>query len=284
MISIKSGQAGVLYKRFFGGTVVDKVYYEGIKLIFPWDIMYIYNIRIQEIADEFDVLTTDGLKIRLYISIRYYPDARLLGVLHQKVGQNYVNTIVVPEIENVLRVLIGRLNAEEVYTTKRAIIEKSLNEAIEKISRRYVIVDNVIIKKMELPAKIERAIQDKIEQKHMADSYKYIIEQEQQEIERKNLEATGLMKFDNALSDRVLQWMAIQATLEVAKSENAKVVIIGNGKNGLPIIGNLPLEGFDDTSNQFLKPNKTEPSKTQPSKTQSPDNNKTNAETQQSEK
>ena len=273
VIIVKVGEAGVLYRLFFGGTVTTRVYTEGIQFIWPWDKMYIYNARIQEVPHEFDVLTENGLKVHLDLSIRYRPEYKLIGVLHQQVGEDYVNIVVVPEIENVLRVLIGRLNAEEVYTTKQSLIEKAISGAIEQIAQRYVKVDNVIIKKMKLPDSVEESIRKKIELKHRADAYRFRLEREEQEKERKRIEAEGLERFHKALSPEVLHWMGIQATEKFAKSEGKTTIIVGAGKSGLPVIGALPLGAFtefipeplpSEESPETENPEKPEPDKSLP--------------------
>jgi len=244
---IEPGEGGVLYRLFFGGTVTTRVYTEGIQTVWPWDTMYIYNARVQEVPHEFDVLTVDGLKVHLSLSIRYRPEYKLIAVLHQQVGEDYVNIVVVPEIENVLRVLIGQLNAEEVYTTKQSLIEKAISGAIEQIAQRYVKVDNVIIKSMTLPESVEKSICEKIEEKHKADAYQFRLVKEEKEKDRRRIEAEGLERFRKALSPEVLHYMGIQATLELAKSDNTKVVVIGGGKDGgFPIIGSLPLAPYTE--------------------------------------
>jgi len=244
---IEPGEGGVLYRLFFGGTVTTRVYTEGIQFVWPWDTMYIYNGRVQEVPHEFHVLTVDGLKVDLSLSIRYRPEYKLIAVLHQQVGEDYVNIVVIPEIENVLRVLIGRLNAEEVYTTKQSLIEKAISGAIEQIAQRYVKVDNVIIKSMKLPESVEESICTKIQEKHKADAYQFKLVREEKEKDRKRIEAEGLERFRKALSPEVLHYMGIQATLELAKSDNSKVVVIGGGKDGgFPIIGSLPLAPYTE--------------------------------------
>ncbi|HIJ56715.1 MAG TPA: prohibitin family protein [Deltaproteobacteria bacterium] len=259
--SVLSGEGGVLYKRFFGGTVVDRVYPEGIHFIFPWDKMYIYNLRIQQVPHEFDVLTKNGLKVTLNLSIRYYPERALVAVLHKVVGPEYIKTVVIPEIEHVLRVLIGQMDAEGVYTTQRSIIEKSLNEAIEKVHRRFITVDNVIIKQITLPPVVEKAIQNKIEQKHRAQAHVYVVERQQREKQRKIIEGEAMQAYNkivqSSLSPDILQWMSIQATLELAKSENTKVIVVGGGKQGLPVFGNMILDapgGFQFKPEDIQKP------------------------------
>ena len=248
VIVIRSGEGGVLYRTLLEGTVTTKVYDEGFWLIFPWDKMYIYNARVQEYSHEFDALTKNGLKVHLNLSVRYRPEYKLLGILHKEVGEGYVHIVVLPEIESVLRVLIGGLDAEEIYTTKQSLLEKAINGAIEQIAQRYVQVDDVIIKKLQLPDSVAESIRKKIEQKHVADAYVFRLRKEESEKERKRIEAEGLERFSKALSPQVLQYMGIQATLELSKSNNTKVVIAGGGQDGgLPIIGSMPLAPFTET-------------------------------------
>jgi regulator of protease activity HflC (stomatin/prohibitin superfamily) len=252
VITIMPGEAGVLWQLFLGGTRTDYIYSEGLRLIWPWDKMYIYDIRVQQTAHEFDVLTVDGLKLHLAISIRYYPEREMLGVLHQKVGPDYVNTVVIPEIEAVLRVLIGRLHAEEVYATERSIIEEAVNSAVEQIAQRFINVDDVLIKRIEFPPFIVQAIEAKMEQQQLAEAYGFRLTRERKEAERKRIEAEGLRDYNQllatSLSDQILLWKGIQATLELAQSQNAKIVVIGSGEKGLPVIGNLPLDIFPNTT------------------------------------
>ena len=245
-IVIRTGEAGVLYKLFAGETVTERIYHEGLQTIYPWNSMHIYNIRVQAFDHEFTVLTKNGLKITLNISVRHHPEHDLLGVLHKKVGPDYVNTIIIPKIESVLRVQIGLLDAEEVYTTKRAVIEKTLNTAVEKIAQRYVKVDDVMIKRMQLPKNVEEQVQVKIQEKHRADAYKFKLVREEKEAARKKIEAEGLNEYNkilgSSLTEEVLQWLGIRATLKLAESNNSKVVVIGSGKEGLPIIGAISME------------------------------------------
>ncbi|KPA12086.1 SPFH domain, Band 7 family protein [Candidatus Magnetomorum sp. HK-1] len=244
--TVESGQAGVLYKRFGNGTITDSVFSEGLYLIYPWDRLYIYNVRVQQIGHAFSVLTKNGLKVKLSISVRYQPEYNLLGVLHKKVGPNYVNEIVIPEIESVLRLIVGQLEAEEIYTTKTGLIDKAINEAIEQISRRFVKVDDVIIKEVELPASVAGSIRYKIEQKHLAEAHIFKIMKEKREAERKRIEGHGIKAYNDivnaSLNEDIFQWMGIQATLKLSSSNNSKVIVIGSGKRGLPIIGNIVLD------------------------------------------
>lgn len=249
-VTILPGEAGIKWRRFGGGTQTDYVYAEGMHYMYPWDKMYIYNVRVQQTAHDFDVLTVNGMKIHLSISIRYQPEYSVLGLLHQQVGMDYVNKLVIPEIESVLRIIIGKIAAHEVYTTKTSLIEEAVGEGIEQVAQRYVKIDDVIIKKVQLPQDVEATIQYKIQQKHLAEAYEFKLFRERQEAERKRIEAAGIRDYNSvinlSLNNSILQWKAILATLELAKSPNAKVVVIGNESGGLPILGSIPMDYTPD--------------------------------------
>jgi regulator of protease activity HflC (stomatin/prohibitin superfamily) len=241
---LKPGEAGVFWSMFFGGTDIKHIHGEGIHIICPWDKMYIYNIRIQEISPELKALTKNGLEIHLYLSIRYRPVYKLLGVLHQQVGPDYANKVIVPEIEAVLREIIGTMDAEEIYSTGRKMITEAINEAIEQVAQRFIIIDDVIIRKIVLPSSVAESIQNKIEQKHIAEAHDYIVEREKKEAIRKRIEGEGIRDQMNAIASakspekKIIMWKGIEATKKIAESENAKIIIIGNGEKGLPVILN----------------------------------------------
>ena len=241
--NVGPGQAGVLWYRFFGGTVVEKVYPEGIRFIFPWDKFFIYNVRIQELKHEMYVLSKNGLTFHLNLSIRYRPEYDFVGLLHKRVGPEYPQKVIIPQVESVLRTTIGKYLPEEVYTTKRAVIQKYLLEASAQVSSKFIIIDEVIIRQIELPSQIKEAIENKLTQQQKAEAYEFIIEREKKEKIRKKIEAQGIQTFQRivatTLTDRLLAWKGVEATLALAQSDNTKVVVIGRGKDGLPIILDL---------------------------------------------
>lgn len=254
VITIHSGEGGVLFKRW-GGTVVDKVYEEGIHTIFPWNIMTIYNLRVQEKRHEFDVLSKQGLTIQIKISIRYRPEKKMIGILHQNIGPHYLEAVVIPEVEAVIRRYFGQFNDEEIYTSKGAILEKILNDSAKNLSEKFIILDDLIVRNIEFPQSVKDSIQDKIVEYHKFKEYEYKIERAKLEAERKKIEAEGISRYKDIISKNITQeylnWAGIQATLKLAKSDNAKVVIIGSGKNGLPIILNT------EESRKVLEDNST---------------------------
>jgi regulator of protease activity HflC (stomatin/prohibitin superfamily) len=239
-ITVHSGEAAVLYKRFSVGTVVDKVYAEGFHIIAPWDIMTVYDVRYQTILHNLEVLTNKGLKIEVILSIRYRPETEVLGVLHQVVGPDYLNKIVIPEVESAVRTVLGQYDAEEIYMTKKGVLHQVVNEALEQASQRFVKIDNVMITEVNLPPKIREAIEVKLEEQQLAEAYVFKLDREKKEAERKRLEAEGIRDYNNliesSLSENVLKWKGVEATRDLSKSPNAKVVVIGGGKDGLPVI------------------------------------------------
>lgn len=242
IITIGSGEAGVLYRRLIGGTIVDYVYPEGFYVIFPWDIMTIYDAREQLIKHEFDVLTNKGLPIHLKIAVRFHPQYDLIGVLHQQIGPDYVEKVIIPQIESVLRKNIGQYDPEDIYTNKQGILSRIILLAMEETGRKYVQVDEIMIRSLELPESIKRSIEEKLVYEQQYKGYQYLIAKEKEEAKRKRIEATGFSDYHEIISqnldEKLLQWQGIKATQELATSNNSKVVVIGSGKDGLPLILN----------------------------------------------
>lgn len=254
IITINSGEAGVLYKRLFGGTVIDSLYSEGLHAIFPWDTLYIYNMRIQTVMHDFDILTNKGLPIHISFAVRFRPEEEMLGVLHQQVGPDYVNTIIIPQIESVLRTRLSLYDPEDIYTNKNNILTKVVLEALEELGKKYVTTDGIIIRSIELPDAIREAIEDKLVEQQRAKTYVFRLEREEYEAERKRIKAQGISDYHKTITkilsaDQLLKWEGIQATLKLAESTNSKVVVIGSNKEGMPLI-----LGNDYSSNSVVAP------------------------------
>jgi len=241
-ITISSGQAGVLYLRLFGGTITDYVYPEGMHIVFPWDTMYIYNVRIQTTLHDFDVLTNRGLPIKLQLAIRFHPEYEMVGLLHQQVGPDYVNTIIIPEIESILRKKIGHFQPEDIYINKENILTDIIVKALDGLGQKFVKVNDVIIRKVELPTPIAAAIEEKLIEEQYLQTYEFKLLTEVKEAERKKIEAQGIREYQGIISEtlnaQLLTWQGVQATLDLSKSNNSKVIVIGAGDGGLPVILN----------------------------------------------
>lgn len=240
VISVHSGEGGILYRRFTSGTDTDYIYPEKIHFIWPWDVMTVYQVRTQAINHELIVLTNLGLPITLKLSTRFHPDYEMLGFLHKKVGPDYVNRIVIPQIESVLRKKIGELTAEDIYANKEGVLNKIMWLAVEETSRNYVVVEDIIIRTIELPEVIKTAIENKLVEEQTLATYEFRLQIEKKEAERREIEAGGIKSYQaivsQTLSDKLIKWQGVNATLELSKSPNSKIVVIGSGKEGLPII------------------------------------------------
>lgn len=239
-VTIHAGEAGVYYKRFGGGTVVDKVYGEGFHVVAPWDIMTVYNVRFQTTPHELDVLTGKGMQVHIKMAIRYQPEYDTLGVLHQKVGPDYFNKIIVPDVEATIRKVVGKYDVEQLYASEKDILQKLTNEAFSSANDKYLKIDSLLLTKIEMPLKIKEAIEKKQEEQQLAEAYLYKLAREKQEAERKAIEAKGVQTANtiiaSSLSEQILRWKGIEATLDVSKSPNSKIVLFGSGKTGLPLL------------------------------------------------
>ncbi len=248
-ITAHVGEAGVLFHRF-SGTEIDKIYKEGLHIISPLDIMTIYETRNQIALHEFDVLSVKGLRIHLAIAIRYRPQYDMLPTLHQQIGPDYLQRVVLPQIESVMRKQLGSYNADQIYTNENGLLNKAIVLAINEVGRNYVVVDDVIIRSLSLPDNIVKAIEDKLTQQEYLRSYEFRLKTATKEAQRKISEAKGISRAQHIISEsltpEILTFEGIKATQELAKSNNAKIVVIGSGKNGMPLI--LGDNAFDNTA------------------------------------
>ncbi|GGD19325.1 prohibitin family protein [Aureimonas glaciei] len=239
VITVESGEAGVLY-RWLSGTEMSRIYGEGLHLIFPWDEMYIYNVRLQTKERGYTMLTQGGLPVDLEIAVRYQPDVRLLPLLHVTVGPEYLDKIVFPETEAVLRRAVGQYTPEQVYTSKRGFLESIVVSSLTSVEDRYVIVDDVLVRSVELPPAVRLAVERKLTLSEEEKSYEYRLGIERKEAERKAIEAEGISRYQTvikqSLTEDLLRWQGIQATRDLATSPNSKTVVIGSGRDGLPLI------------------------------------------------
>ena len=239
-IIVRPGEAAVMYRTFTTGTQTDIVYPEGLHIVWPFNQLTRYSTRTQILLHEFTVLTNRGLPLDLRLAVRYHPIYELVGLLHQQVGPEYPERIILPQIESVLRRQIGQYSPEDIYTNKAGVLSNIITLAIEEVGRRFVNVEDIIIRELRLPDPVREAIESKLIYEQESLAYKFRLEREKREAERKRVEAIGTMVYQDIISatlnETLLKWQAVQATQNLAESDNAKVVIIGSGKEGLPVI------------------------------------------------
>ena len=235
--NIGPGERGVLWSRFGGGTALDRTYAEGIRLIFPWDRMYVYNVRVQELHDSVVVLSSNGLPITVTYSCRFHPFANTLPSLHQQYGPTYAETLVKPEVISALRGVIGNYRPEDIYARDEAGLLDEIFTALQaNLTNHDVVVQDILIKELRLTKEIEAAINQKLVQEQQSLAYEFRLKTEEAERQRKTIEAQGIRSFEDISHISMLKWRGIEATLELAKSPNAKVIVVGPGENQMPII------------------------------------------------
>lgn len=241
VITIEPGEAGILFRRF-SGTEIDKVYSEGLHIFSPLDTVYIYEVRKQVAFHDFDVITNKGLTVHLSLAVRYRPEYELLGILHQRIGPDYLERVILPQIESVMRKQLGEYTAEQIYTNEAGLLTKAILAATDEVGRNYVEVEDIIIRSITLPPQIVTAIEDKLRQEEFMKSYEFRIQTAKKEADRLKIEAEGVKTHhqivNESLSESILRYQGIQATEALASSPNAKVVVVGGGKDGLPLILN----------------------------------------------
>jgi regulator of protease activity HflC (stomatin/prohibitin superfamily) len=263
VITVPSGQVGVLWKRFGGGTVLDPrlLKNEGFNLILPWNLVFLYDLRLQSFTESYNAISSDGVSLTATVNVRFRLQRDAVPVLHQAIGPNYKQVLVQPGIGSLTREVIAQYNAEQVYSTARQEIQDKIRNLVEdrltekmmeregeesyRVSMRdTIILYDILVAGIELPAAIVAAINRKTEQYYIAEEYKFRVEREKRESERKKIEGEGIRDFQQTVSQGIsesyLRWRGIEATLQLSQSTNSKVVVIGSGKDGLPIIlGNV---------------------------------------------
>lgn len=240
-VTISSGEKGVLFKRFSGGLDKNHVYDQGFHTLAPWNTMYVYNVREQQLEETMTVLSNNGLNIKIDLTVRVNPTHNKIGHLHTKFGEGYIETLVRAEVRSSARKIFGRFGPEELYSTKRdevqTMIEKDLEETLKK---NYVALKAVLIRDIELPEKVKNAIEEKLEAEQASLKYEFILNQERQEAERKIIEAQAKARSNEilnaSLSSNILKDKGIEATIKLAESPNTKVIVVGGGGDGLPLI------------------------------------------------
>ena len=242
-ITIDSGKKGVLFKRFGGGLDKENIYGQGFHIVAPWNTMFVYDVRKLQTEEAMDVLSSNGLSITVDVSVIYRPKAEKIGYLHDLIGTEYLQRIIIPEMRSSVRKIIGRYTPEELYSTKREVVQTEIfNETTKVLDENHIILDAVLIRSVNLPATIKIAIESKLKQEQESLEYEFRIQKESKEAERKAIEAKGIQNFQQivteGISDKLLMWKGIETTNELAKSPNSKIVVIGSGKNGLPLILN----------------------------------------------
>jgi regulator of protease activity HflC (stomatin/prohibitin superfamily) len=238
--TVPSGHRGIVFKSLGGGTSKE-VLDEGMQVMPLWNDVIIYDTRVHEMKETLSVLSSNGLAIKVDASVRYRPEPKELFELQTQIGPDYDEKVVGPVVRSEARKVFGRYQPEEIYSTKRELIEQQIyEEVLRGLQGKHVIVEAVLVRDVDLPDAIKTAIADKLAEEQRAQKMRFTLDRERQEADRKIIEAEGIAKYQSivrqGLTAEYLQYKGIEATERLAGSANAKVVIVGNPHGGLPLI------------------------------------------------
>lgn len=265
--TIPVGHAGVLWHRVvpFGGATSKGPLGEGLHIIWPWDKIYVYDLRLQVREQSYQVLSKDGLAFDVDLSFRWRIASDHLVALNQNFGPDYVDNLMTQEIGSVTREIMALYTAEALFTGSRTEVQQGIYDRVteESVERGIghgsiedhsdsdvILLTDILIKHVQLPERIAQAIQSKLEQAQVVEEYRFRVQREELESERKSVEADGIRRFQEivtpGITESYLRWRGIEATLKLAQSPNSKVVVIGSSATGLPLILDTTTAAFGD--------------------------------------
>ncbi|WP_405604962.1 prohibitin family protein [Polaribacter sp. Asnod1-A03] len=240
-VTIGPGEGGVIFETLGNGINTEKTYGEGFHVVLPWNRMIVRKVRQQSISDEMNVLSVNGLEVKVNGTIWYEPEFTNLGKLIKTKGEDYEHELLDPAINAAARSVVGRYTPEQLYSSKRDVIEQEILDEIKIVLKdQFLIVKRVLVEDVKLPNTIRTAIETKLKQEQESLEYEFRIAKAEKEAERQKIDAEGKAVANKILSasltDKILQEKGISATLELSKSTNSKVIVIGSGESGMPII------------------------------------------------
>lgn len=279
VLVVPPGYVGVVWYLFSGGTSHTTSIPEGIRILPPWDRLYLYDARLQVLDQSYDVISKDGLQFKIEVSIRWRLSHGMASKLHQDYGPEYAETLIAPEIGAIFREIISSYAATDLLDRKREKLAIEIFDAAtdygktngigaeriildpgkateqphrepsplhsqttESTNGEVILLRDVLIISVDLPNQIKEAVRQKLAMAQLVEEYELRIQREKLESERKAIEGAGIRKFQQMVTDGItegyLTWRGIQATLELATSPNSKIIVIGGGSNGLPLILN----------------------------------------------
>lgn len=241
VVTIDAGHAGVLYTLGDGVDPDSEPLGEGLNFVAPWNRVIEYEVRQQEMSEKMSVLSSNGLDIKLDASVLYQPEYINLPRLHKEKGIEYKSRVLQPAIRSAARSVVGRYTPEQLYSSKRDVIQEEIIEETKKIvERQYIQLNDILIRDITLPPTIKQAIERKLKQEQESLEYEFRLVTAQKEAEKVIIEAQGKADANKILSqsltDKILLDKGIEATIKLSESTNSKVIVIGSGESGMPII------------------------------------------------
>lgn len=235
---VDSGAVGVLT---LFGRVTGEVLPEGIHLINPLKTNHEMSIRTQELKETASVPSSEGLVMSLDTSLIYHLDRDRAWQVYQNIGMGYVEVVIEPNLRSAIREATASHSANALYSGEREMVAKQIvAQLTDKLGQRGIVIESILLRDIQLPATLKASIESKQQAEQEALAMSFRLQKETQEAQRKRIEAAGVRDFQQivaqGISAQLLEWKGIEATENLAKSPNAKIVVIGGGKNGLPLI------------------------------------------------
>ena len=222
-------------------SVTGEVLPEGMHLLNPLKSAHELSVQTQEVKEVASVPSSEGLMMSLEASLIYHLNSDKAAEVYQKIGRDYVSRVVEPTTRSAIREATASHTANALYTGEREMVAKQILEQLSRdLGQRGIVVETVLLRDIQLPPTLRSAIETKqqAEQESLAMSFR--LQRERQEAERKRIEAQGISDFQQivakGISSQLLEWKGIEATETLAKSPNSKIIVIGSGKSGLPLI------------------------------------------------
>jgi regulator of protease activity HflC (stomatin/prohibitin superfamily) len=240
---IEAHERAVLFRSLSGQLDRNNIIQPGWHMKAPWNDIYKYDVSAKNVEETMDVRDKNGLNISLDVTVRFHPRYDKIGEIQENFRGDYVNVLVIPEVRSTVRRVIARYTADEIYSVKRAEVEAALStETQEKLEApgNDIIMKGLLVRAIRLPEQITKAIENKLTQEQEALAYQFRLDKEKSEAERKRIAADGEAVankiINSSLTNELLKMRGIEATQQLANSPNSKVIVIGSGKDGLPLI------------------------------------------------
>jgi len=235
---VKAGHVGVVD---LFGRVSTYTLKSGLQIVNPLARVIQMSVQTLEIKERMEVPSKEGMTMVIEVSVLYHLDPEKAADVYRTVGEDFVGVILEPQFRSITRGVTASYEAKALYTSEREAVAKLILDDLKQlVGPRGIVVEATPMRQLTLPAKITAAIEDKLSADQESQRMTFVLTKEKQEAERKRIEAQGVADFQkivtDGISDKLLQWKGIEATQDLAKSPNAKIVIIGNSKNGLPLV------------------------------------------------
>jgi regulator of protease activity HflC (stomatin/prohibitin superfamily) len=235
---IPAGHVGVVD---FLGNVSDNTLKPGVNLVNPMANVVKFDARTQEIKETMNVPSKEGLTVTLEISLLFSLSFDNANRIYKTVGENYVEKILIPQFRSVVRGVTASYDARALYTVEREMVSKRIEDELSALVKpRGITLEAAPLRQIILPPGLTASIEEKLKADQESQRMQYVLQKESQEADRKRIEAKGIADFQDIVSkgitEQLLKWKGIEATEKLSTSPNSKIVIIGSGKSGLPII------------------------------------------------